>query len=90
MHCIADNHTLAFSNTVFIFFAIAAQVPASTIFALDTKKCSWRRGWIEAYGDDVNDAKNDDGTYVHGCTKIPDLFAICVLVLCIICGGYTS
>ena len=30
---------------------------------------AWRRGWIEAYGDDVNDAKNDDGTYGHGCTK---------------------
>jgi hypothetical protein len=26
-------------GSVFIFFAIAAQVPASTIFALDTKKC---------------------------------------------------
>jgi hypothetical protein len=25
----------------FIFFAIAAQVPASTIYALDTKKCSF-------------------------------------------------
>jgi hypothetical protein len=21
------------------------------------------------YGDDANDAKNDDGTYGHGCTK---------------------
>lgn len=30
---------------------------------------AWRRGWIEAYGDDLNDAKNDDGTYGHGCTK---------------------
>lgn len=28
-------------GSVFIFFAIAAQVPASTIFALDTKKCSF-------------------------------------------------
>jgi len=28
-------------GAVFIFFAIAAQVPASTIFALDTKKCSF-------------------------------------------------
>ncbi|MFY9797117.1 MAG: hypothetical protein WAK17_00425 [Candidatus Nitrosopolaris sp.] len=33
---------------------------------------TWRKGWIEAYRDDVNDvndAKNDDGTYGHGCTK---------------------
>ena len=30
---------------------------------------AWRRGWIEAYGDDANDAKNDDGTYGHGSTK---------------------
>lgn len=28
-------------GAVFIFFAIAAQVPASTIFALDIKKCSF-------------------------------------------------
>jgi hypothetical protein len=28
-------------GSVFIFFAIAAQVPASTIFALDIKKCSF-------------------------------------------------
>jgi hypothetical protein len=28
-------------GAVFIFFAIAAQVPAATIFALDTKKCSF-------------------------------------------------
>ena len=28
-------------GSVFIFFAIAAQVPASTIYALDTKKCSF-------------------------------------------------
>ncbi len=28
-------------GSVFIFFAIAAQVPASTIFALDTNKCSF-------------------------------------------------
>lgn len=28
-------------GSVFIFFAITAQVPASTIFALDTKKCSF-------------------------------------------------
>ncbi len=28
-------------GSVFIFFAIAAQVPASTIFSLDTEKCSF-------------------------------------------------
>ena len=28
-------------GSVFIFFAIGAQVPASTIYALDTKKCSF-------------------------------------------------
>jgi hypothetical protein len=28
-------------GSVFIFFAIAGQVPASTIYALDTKKCSF-------------------------------------------------
>lgn len=30
---------------------------------------AWRRGWIDAYGDDANDAKNDGGTYGHGCAK---------------------
>ena len=28
-------------GSIFIFFALASQVPASTIFALDTKKCSF-------------------------------------------------
>ena len=28
-------------GSIFIFFALASQVPASTIFALDTKKCSY-------------------------------------------------
>ena len=28
-------------GSIFIFFALASQVPASTIFALDTQKCSF-------------------------------------------------
>jgi hypothetical protein len=46
LHKTAINYPILAVNAgiigaVFIFFAIAAQVPASTIFALDIKKCSF-------------------------------------------------
>ncbi|MFZ0512598.1 MAG: hypothetical protein WAM14_13400 [Candidatus Nitrosopolaris sp.] len=46
LHKSTVNYPILAVNTgiigsVFIFFAIAAQVPASTIFGLDTKKCSF-------------------------------------------------